>query len=362
MIQTDYLSRDGSRLTYRQFGGLITIDLAEVESIRYDQRRAIELQKQEGSIGAAGGDRVDLATSLRDKLAPATPIEAANLAVVTIRTEAGYGSGFFVSSDGLIVTNRHVVRGSSAEKDRTAAAIDEAAERLQTWRARLVQEKRRLEQFARRLAASRDEYRAALAERRGRVDEQWRREFEAALGQRQEELAEWRRDFARRQAEFDKEQAEFTRKQGDFLRASRRLAGQNRFTVILADGSEKSALFFRSSDTYDLALLKVDGYLTPHLQAAPEGSIVLGRRVYAIGSPLQLANTVTSGVISNSRGDYVQTNAEIYPGNSGGPLVSEDGMVIGVNTMKRITEKFEGLGFAIKFSRVEAEFGTFFER
>ena len=52
---------------------------------------------------------------------------------------------------------------------------------------------------------------------------------------------------------------------------------------------------------------------------------------------------------------------EIYPGNSGGPLVTEDGKVLGVNTMKLITEKFEGLGFAITISHVLTEFEDFFQ-
>lgn len=85
----------------------------------------------------------------------------------------------------------------------------------------------------------------------------------------------------------------------------------------------------------------------------------MGQNVYAIGSPLKLNNSVTSGVVSNNRGDFIQTNAEIYPGNSGGPLVTEDGRVVGINTMKKITNKFEGLGFAIKFSRVRSEFNDF---
>lgn len=57
----------------------------------------------------------------------------------------------------------------------------------------------------------------------------------------------------------------------------------------------------------------------------------------------------------------MQTNAEIYPGNSGGPLVSEDGLVMGVNTMKLLTEKFEGLGFALRFDIAQREFGSYLE-
>jgi S1-C subfamily serine protease len=52
-------------------------------------------------------------------------------------------------------------------------------------------------------------------------------------------------------------------------------------------------------------------------------------------------------VISGFQGTFVKTNAQIYPGNSGGPLVTAQGHVIGINTFKKITHKFEGLGFAI---------------
>ncbi len=88
----------------------------------------------------------------------------------------------------------------------------------------------------------------------------------------------------------------------------------------------------------------------------------MGTPVYAQGSPLGLKGSVTSGVLSAVRKDFLQTNAEIYPGNSGGPLITADGKVIGVNTMKMITDKFEGLGFAIPIARVLAEFHTYLEQ
>jgi S1-C subfamily serine protease len=70
-------------------------------------------------------------------------------------------------------------------------------------------------------------------------------------------------------------------------------------------------------------------------------------KVYAIGSPAGVADSVSSGIVSGYDESFIRTDARIYPGNSGGPLVGEDGRVIGINTMKQITRKFEGMGFAI---------------
>ena len=55
----------------------------------------------------------------------------------------------------------------------------------------------------------------------------------------------------------------------------------------------------------------------------------------------------------------MQTNAQIYPGNSGGPLVTQSGRVVGINTFKQLTRKYEGLGFAIPIERAYQEFGRY---
>jgi serine protease Do len=358
MIETDYISREANRLTYEQFGGLISIDLAEVESIRYDRESNVRLKKQiEASTERRpGGKSNDLQEQLLQALKPLNPVERANLSVVTIKTAAGSGSGFFISPDGLLVTNRHVVRGSSEQHGQAAAKISENAARLQTWRDELDQEQAQLQKYQSNLAEVREAFEAATAENTNRIDPQQRKAYEKELQRRSRYLKRWQQEFAQRQGEYRRRQAEFTQGKNAYLKANRALAGQNRFTIILADGSEHSALLYTLSETLDLALLKISGYRTPYLQPAQTGATALGSRVYAIGSPLKLNNTVTAGVVSGIRGDYVQTNAEIYPGNSGGPLIDEDGQVIGVNTMKQITENFEGLGFAISFARVVDEF------
>lgn len=361
IIHTDSIIRNGPRLSYQQYGGMITIDLSEVEKVIYDRLPAGKSKAsdpQQLNRGDVPGG-TDLALLLSEQLAPSTPIETANLAVVTIVTEAGYGSGFFVSNDGLIVTNRHVIRGSPKVDQKVRENMDEAAQRLQKLQTSLDQENVRLDNYKKKLDDYKKRFSQVLADKQNRVDPLQKAEVESDLKQRERYFNQWYSDYASRRQTYQKALSEFKRNQQSYNKTSRNLAVQNRFEVVLADGRRESAIFYRISETYDLALLKLDGYQTPYLLPQDERELKLGRDVYAIGSPLKLNNTVTSGVISNTRGDFIQTNAEIYPGNSGGPLVTEDGRVVGVNTMKKITEKFEGLGFALKFSRVQTEFSNY---
>lgn len=87
----------------------------------------------------------------------------------------------------------------------------------------------------------------------------------------------------------------------------------------------------------DLALLKVDAFDTPFLQLAPD-LVGVGAKVYAIGSPRGLTNTLSDGLVgglwrpSAAKGVHIQTTAPISPGSSGGPLLAPNGWVVGVLT------------------------------
>jgi putative serine protease PepD len=122
---------------------------------------------------------------------------------------------------------------------------------------------------------------------------------------------------------------------------------QGRVKVLFIGGTTTTADVVGTSPSYDLAVLRINA---KNLKALPLGnsdSIVVGDPVIAIGSPLGLSGTVTSGIISaknravtagergtndNSYINAIQTDAAINPGNSGGPLVDLDGEVIGVNS------------------------------
>ena len=84
-----------------------------------------------------------------------------------------------------------------------------------------------------------------------------------------------------------------------------------------------------------------------------------GSKVYAIGSPLGLSHSVTSGVFSAHRGELLQTSAQINKGNSGGPLLTENGQVIGINTLKLVGEGVEGISFAIPIDVALSEFSSY---
>ncbi|WP_245542918.1 S1C family serine protease [Ruania albidiflava] len=152
------------------------------------------------------------------------------------------------------------------------------------------------------------------------------------------------------------------------IAAARGNGGQ--ITVVLADGSEVEAEVVGASMDYDLAVLKVDADGLRPLVLGDSDGLVVGEPVVAIGAPLGLEGTVTSGIVSalnrpvsipDQAGstfiNAIQTDAAINPGNSGGPLVNAAGEVIGVNSaIASLATAGQagsvGLGFAIPSSQV----------
>ncbi len=108
----------------------------------------------------------------------------------------------------------------------------------------------------------------------------------------------------------------------------------------------------------DLALLKIDAAGNSAFPTVALGDFNLatdGQAVFAIGSPLGLDRTVSTGIISQRARAldgrlYIQTTTQINPGNSGGPLFNLRGDVVGVNNMKAMAVGIEGLNFAIPVS------------
>jgi serine protease Do len=122
--------------------------------------------------------------------------------------------------------------------------------------------------------------------------------------------------------------------------------------VHLYDGSIHTGRVIKR-DASDVALIKVEGEKTnvPGLPICYTHAVQVGEDVVAIGNPLALSNTVTKGIVSGIRDmgnrNLIQTDVAVNPGNSGGPLLNQNGVVVGIVTEKMTSRGVEGLGFAL---------------
>jgi S1-C subfamily serine protease len=148
------------------------------------------------------------------------------------------------------------------------------------------------------------------------------------------------------------------------------IRGASEILVSLADGRKVPARVVGRDARTDLAVLKIDAdQLTPATWGDSE-AVEPGALVWAVGSPFGLERSVTSGILSgkhrsglagNPQQDFLQTDAAVNPGNSGGPLVDVSGRVIGINTAI-VGEAYQGISFAIPsnvarevYARLKAE-------
>lgn len=132
--------------------------------------------------------------------------------------------------------------------------------------------------------------------------------------------------------------------------------GADELIVTLNDNSEYSARIIGTDKTTDLALIKIDGKNLPAITIINSDDIKVGEWVLAVGNPLGLNNTVTAGIVSakarslgaNGVESFIQTDAAINSGNSGGALVNTRGELVGINAMLYSqTGSYSGYGFAI---------------
>ncbi|WP_392530679.1 HhoA/HhoB/HtrA family serine endopeptidase [Nostoc sp. C117] len=150
---------------------------------------------------------------------------------------------------------------------------------------------------------------------------------------------------------------------GQILTNSHVVDGADRVTVTLKDGRTFDGKVLGEDAVTDVAVIKIDANNLPTLSVGNSDILQPGEAVIAIGNPLGLNNTVTSGIISatgrsgsdigasDKRVDYIQTDAAINPGNSGGPLLNIRGQVIAMNTA--IIRGAQGLGFAIPINTAQ---------
>ncbi|MCH5334227.1 MAG: trypsin-like peptidase domain-containing protein [Alistipes sp.] len=136
--------------------------------------------------------------------------------------------------------------------------------------------------------------------------------------------------------------------------------GATRLRVKLTDGRTYDGTVIGTDPTTDIALVKVDASDLPTLPFGSSDSLRLGEWVLAIGSPFDLPSTVTAGIVSAKARSlnvipnefriesFIQTDAAVNPGNSGGALVNTHGELVGINTViKSSTGSYIGYSFAV---------------
>lgn len=140
------------------------------------------------------------------------------------------------------------------------------------------------------------------------------------------------------------------------------IAGMEDLQVVLVDGRTAKATLVGTDPDTDIALLKVDLPDLPRIRVGRSDQLKVGDVVLAIGNPFSIGQTVTQGIISGTgRGqlglsqfeNFIQTDAAINVGNSGGALVNAQGELVGINTAffsRRLDS--EGIGFAIPVNLV----------
>jgi S1-C subfamily serine protease len=263
------------------------------------------------------------------KAAPArNAIESARNATVFVQTRFGFGSGFIIDAACHVITNRHVVESEGARV--TSAAVAPVGLRASMPTIDEQQLRARIEQQT--------QLRDALTGQPGTNLQIV--ELDERIQMMQQQLG----DLLAHGPRAAVHQAEAVEPDG--------------FSVTLIDGTEFHSLHAQSSPRIDLAMFQLPADNCPHLTPAESTRLAQGERLYTIGNPSGLAYSVTSGIFSGDRGSgdqrFLQTDAPINQGNSGGPLVTESGRVVGINT--QVLSGTQGIGFAIPIEAVYREF------
>ena len=130
-------------------------------------------------------------------------------------------------------------------------------------------------------------------------------------------------------------------------------------SITLSSGSKYRAEIITADDDADLALLKIEDKTAqfPYFDLSYTSPNLLGETVVALGSPADLQNSVSHGILSalhrsftiedHTYNNLIQTDAAINPGNSGGPLIDLNGGLVGINSAKLSGTAIENIGFAI---------------
>lgn len=305
-----------------------------------DEKNASSVPYKSGT----GGSFKNYKKKLNKKYNPENLVEKATLAVVTVKSKLGSGSGFFISEDCYLITNKHVVRPTSTKSWSTSnkdlqndkVEIKDAKKFIYNEEERLNINKRKLAGFRNYIDSLRPGAKKNLEE----DDYQYRlRDHERDLSKLNEEITK-----------VKKKEKEYRENDFNFSLDSSMARMSKSFSITLKDNSKTRAQLINLSKDKDLALLKVEQCKAPFLTLNKVINPYQGMKIYAIGSPLGLKDHVTAGIVTNIGKEGINTDAQILPGNSGGPLITPEGEVIGINTLKVSNNNPNSEGFGVCYS------------
>ena len=363
VVTASVLIEEKNVVRYEKFGGMITLLRSNIARIEYDQKpeKKVFLSVQEdGGQSEEVTEKYDLVVCLQKALQPGTAIEKANMATLAVESDLGSGSGFFISPHGDIITNRHVVKVTDEMKKQSLSQFNNAKKHLRKVKISLVSEKNRYLSAKEIYYSRKTTY--ARAKKNSATSSARLHSMHQTLKSDYTYLHHWKKDYEARAKEYKKAEQMVRKAKLTYDTFIRGMQSRKFYKVILADATAVNAHLIKVSSKYDLALLRLKGYTTPYLQPRAISTVNQGDTVFAIGNPVGLHNSISSGVYSAKRAHHIQTSAEISPGNSGGPLITPDGKVIGINTKKLVGKGFEGVGFALDIDLVFAEFGSFLKK
>jgi len=310
-----------------------------------------DISFQSDSFSVNSGAK-DLEAELFDRYNPTGAVEKASIATVTVKTSMGTGSGFFITSNGYIITNKHVLRGDKNQLAKAKKHINKIDSDAKKYKKLFAAEEKLLEKREKQLKDYKEKIdKLTYIPLKEAETEKYKMAYDNYLRRKE--------NFSSQKQEFLSNLDSYSNAKDDYSYNVAVGALSSNFTIIIKDGREFDVYLVAESKDADLALLKIDDIITPFIKPAMSRQTSQGQDVYAIGSPIGLRDSVSSGIISGYENGYIKTNAQIYPGNSGGPLITDDGKVIGVNTLKMLTRNFEGLGFAIPIEIAVSEFESY---
>lgn len=299
----------------------------------------------------------DYQKSLNEKYKPQTSVESATLAVVTIKSLMGSGSGFFVSDDCYLITNKHVVRPTITKKwKQSEEELKDDKSDINEAKRYIADETERLEINKRKLAEHRDYIDGLLP---GGYKNNEEAEYQFRLKRHNREKKELEEKILK-----TKNNERNFKKRDSSLSMDSSIANVTKsFKIIFKDNTKTRAKLIKLAKNEDLALLKIDRCKAPFLSLNQTIQPFQGMDIFAVGSPLGLKDHVTAGIITHIGDSGINTDAQILPGNSGGPLITTKGEVIGVNTLKvsRDNPNSEGFGVAIPAKVILQKFGSYIQ-